>query len=61
MIKPFFMSISVASISEVFTALFSLQVNTLPFLTVAMFENKAILLQVTLHNPVLKTTDAFFL
>ena len=61
MIKPFFMSISVASISEVFHALFSQQVNTLPFLTVAMFETKAILSQVTLHNPVLKTTDAFFL
>lgn len=42
--------------------IFSRQVNTLPLLTVAMFETKAILSQkVTLHNPVFRTTDVFFL
>ena len=48
MIKPFFMSISVVYISEVFTARFMRASKTLSLLTGAMFETKAILLQVIL-------------
>ena len=51
MIKPFFMSISVVSIGEVFTARFMRASKTLSLLTGAMFETKAILLQVTSHHP----------
>ena len=51
MIKPFFMSISVVLISEVFTARFLRARETLSLLTGATFETKAILLQVTSHHP----------
>ena len=51
MIKPFFMSISVVLISEVFTARFLRARETLSLLTGATFETKAILLQVTCHHP----------
>ena len=48
MIKPFFMSISVVSIGEVFTARFLLASETLSLLTGAMFETKAILYKLLL-------------